>query len=206
MRNHTLSRAAVLVAAIAIPATAITSLAAAPAERRAAREVTLPAGTVLPLTLDSYVASDTSRIESPVRAHLRRPLRIDGTTVLPAGTPLRGYVTSARRSARVKGRAHVAFRFTSLSLDGERYRVQTSRVVRQAPGTKKRDVATIAIPAGAGAVIGAIADGKKGAAVGGAIGGAGGTGVVLSTRGKEVRLGRGARVAVRLLRPLRVTL
>jgi hypothetical protein len=133
-------------------------------------------------------------------------VRINGVTAIPAGTPISGYVTSAQRSARVKGRAHVAFRFTSLSLDGERYRVETSRVVRQAPGTKKRDVATIAIPAGAGAVIGAIADGKKGAAIGSAVGGAGGTGVVLATRGKEVRLGRGAAVAVRLLRPLRVIL
>jgi hypothetical protein len=207
MWNPTFSRVALLVAAISIPAAStVASVAAAPVERRAVREVTLPAGTLLPLTLDTYVASDTSRIESPVRAHLRAPVRIDGVTVLPAGTPLRGYVTSARRSARVKGRAHVAFRFTSLAVDGERYELQTSRVVRQAPGTKKRDAATIAIPAGAGAVIGAIADGKKGAAIGSAIGGAGGTGVVLSTRGKEVRLGRGAPVAVRLLRPLRVTL
>jgi hypothetical protein len=204
MRNHNVS-AALLVAALSIPAIATTHASPAPpAERRAVREVTLPAGTVLPLTLDSYVASDTSRIESPVRAHLRAPVRIDGMTVLPAGTRVNGYVTSAKRSARVKGRAHVAFRFTSLSLDGDRYDVQTSRVVREARGTKKRDAATIGIPAGAGAVIGAIADGKKGAAIGGAVGGAAGTGVVLSTRGKEVRLGRGAPVAVRLLRPLRV--
>lgn len=206
MWNRTRYRVALLVAAFSVPATTITSVVAAPVERRAVRQVTLPAGTVLPLTLDSYVASDTSRIESPVHAHLRKAVRIDGLTVLPAGTLISGYVTSAQRSARVKGPAHVAFRFTSLSLDGERYRVQTSRVVRQAPGTKKRDVTTIAIPAGAGAVIGAIADGRKGAAIGSAVGGAGGTGVVLATRGNEVRLGRGAPVAVRLLQPLRVTL
>jgi beta-glucosidase len=55
-----------------------------------------------------------------------------------------------------------------------------------------------------GAIIGGIADGKKGAAIGSAIGGGAGTVGVLSTRGKEVRLGRGAPVAVRLLRPLRI--
>jgi hypothetical protein len=198
-----ISRAALLATALST----ITTLAVAgPADRRGLREVTLPTGTVLPLTLDSYVASDTSRIESPVRAHLRRPVVVGGVTVLPSGTPLRGYVTEAQRSARVKGRARLAFRFTSLSVDGDRYDVDTSRVVREARGTKKRDAATIGIPAGAGAVIGAIADGKKGAAIGSAVGGAAGTGVVLSTRGKEVRLGRGAPVAVRLLRPLRVTI
>ena len=78
-------------------------------------------------------------------------------------------------------------------------------MARQAPGTKKRDAATIAVPAGAGAVIGALTKGKKGAAIGGAIGGGAGTGVVLATRGKEVRLGRGAAVGVRLLEPLTIS-
>lgn len=200
MWNRHVSRVAPLVAAFSLLATAA---GAGPAGRR---EVTLPAGTVLPLTLDSYVASDTSRIESPVHAHLRRPLVVDGVTVLPAGARVSGYVTDAQRSARVKGRGLVAFRFNTLSADGERYQVQTSRVVRQAPATKRQDAAKIAIPAGAGALIGAVTKGKKGAAVGTAVGGAAGTGVVLATRGKEVRLGRGAPVAVRLLRPLRVSI
>lgn len=199
MWNRHVSRVAPLVAAFSLLATAA---GAGPARR----EVTLPAGTVLPLTLDSYVASDTSRIESPVHAHLRRPLIVDGVTVLPAGARVSGYVTDAQRSARVKGRGLVAFRFNTLSADGERYQVQTSRVVRQAPATKRQDAAKIAIPAGAGALIGAVTKGKKGAAVGTAVGGAAGTGVVLATRGKEVRLGRGAPVAVRLLRPLRVSI
>ena len=172
---------------------------------RAVREITLPAGTTLPLTLDTSVGSDTSHVEDPVRAHLRSPVVVEGYTVLPAGTRVGGYVSDAQRSGRVKGRARFALRFTTLSFHDERYEIQTSRVARQAPGTKKRDAATIAVPAGAGAVIGALTKGKKGAAVGGAIGGAGGTGVVLATRGKEVRLGRGAAVGVRLLEPLTIS-
>jgi hypothetical protein len=190
------------IVAIALMAT-VTSAGAAGA--RGVREVTLPAGTVLPLTLDTPVASATSRVEDPVRAHLRRALIVDGREVLPAGTLVTGFVSEATRSARVKGRARVAFRFTSLSHDSERYRLQTSRVVREAAGTKARDAKSIAIPAGAGAVIGAIAGGKKGAAIGGAVGGGAGTGVVLSTRGKEVRVGRGAAIGVRLLQPVTVS-
>jgi hypothetical protein len=203
MSNRIVSRAALLAGAFSM----FTALAGAgPLERRGVREVTLPSGTVLPLTLDSYVASDTSRIESPVHAHLRRAVHVGGVEVLPAGTRLSGYVTSARRSARVKGRGLVAFRFTSMTVDDDQYRVSTSRVVREAPGTKRDDALKIGIPAGAGAIIGAIADGKKGAAIGSAVGGAAGTGVVLSTRGKDVRLGRGAAVAVRLLQPVRVVI
>ena len=169
---------------------------------RAYRDVTLPAGTVLPLRLDTPVASDASRVEDRVRATLRRAVIVQGTTVLEAGTPLSGFVTEAARPGRVKGRGRIGFAFTSLAHEGQRYSVRTSRVIREAPGTKKRDAATIAIPAGAGAVIGAVTKGKKGAAIGGAAGGAAGTGIVLATRGKDVRLGRGALVAVRLLEPL----
>jgi len=203
MSNRNVSRAALLVGAFSL----LTAVAGAgPLERRGVREVTLPSGTLLPLTLDSYVASDTSRVESPVHAHLRRAVVVDGVEVLPAGTRLSGFVSTARQSARVKGRGLIAFRFTSMSVAGDSYRVSTSRVVREAPGTKKDDALKIGIPAGAGAIIGAIADGKKGAAIGSAVGGAAGTGVVLSTRGKDVRLGRGAAVAVRLLQPVRVVI
>ena len=203
MLNRIISRTAVLAGTFSLLAAVAD---AGPAERRGTREVTLPSGTLLPLTLDSYVASDTSRIESPVHAHLRRAVVVNGVEVLPAGTRLSGIVTDARQSARVKGRGRVAFRFTSMSVDSDHYRVSTSRVVREAAGTKREDALKIGIPAGAGAVIGAIADGKKGAAIGSAVGGAAGTGVVLSTRGKDVRLGRGAAVAVRLLQPVRVVI
>ena len=201
MRNTVTHRLSLTVAAVLF---ASALLDATQAERRGMHEVTLPTGTVLPLTLDTAVASDTSRIEDAVRAHLRRPLIVDGRQILPAGTRVSGIVTEADRSARVKGRARLAFRFTSLSHDGERYGLETSRVIREATGTKKKDATTIAVPAGAGALIGALVDGKKGAAIGSAVGGAAGTGVVLSTRGREVRVSRGAPVGVTLLRPLRI--
>jgi hypothetical protein len=168
------------------------------------RAITLPAGTVLSLRLDSTVASDTSRVEDAVQAHLRRPVTMRGMTVLPANAPVAGSVTQATRSGRVKGRALVAFRFHSLNANGEEYRVRTSSVVRQAAGTKKKDAAEIALPAAGGAIIGGLVGGGKGAAIGAAAGGGAGTGVVLATRGKEVRLGRGALVSVRLTQPLTV--
>ncbi len=170
------------------------------------REVTLPAGTVLPVALDSYVASDSSRIEDPVRAHLRRSIELDGATVFPAGSTLVGHVTSARRSGRVQGRAYLAFRFESLATPSgsERVDIHTSAVALQARATKKKDALTIGIPAAGGAVIGALFGGKKGAAIGGAAAGGAGTAYVLSTRGREVRLGPGAFTSVRLSEPVTV--
>lgn len=181
--------------------------AAAPAATAAApafREVTLPEGTTLELSLQSAVASDTSRLEDAVRAELREPVVIDGTTVLPAGAELTGIVTGVERSGRVQGRARVAYRFDSISSSGNTYDVTTAPVSHLAPATKGEDATKIAVGAGAGAAIGALLGGGDGAAKGAAIGGAAGTGTVLATRGEEVRLGPGARVSTRLTAPVTV--
>src|SRR4051794_28729882 len=80
----------------------------------ALREVSLPAGTQLSVTLDTPVNSETSHVEQAVTAHLSNAVRIDGETVLSPGARITGVVTDATRSAKVKGRAHVAMRFDSL--------------------------------------------------------------------------------------------
>jgi hypothetical protein len=168
------------------------------------REVTIPAGTTLSVRLQSPIGSDTSRVEQRVNGTLTRDVRIGGVEALGAGAMLRGVVTNAERSGRVKGRANVAFKFDHISSGGTVYPISTRTVSRTAPGTKKRDAATIGIPAAGGAIIGGILGGGDAAVKGGAIGGAAGTAAVLATRGKEVRLGAGSVVTVRLAAPLTV--
>jgi hypothetical protein len=170
------------------------------------REVTIPAGTQLAVALDTPIGSDTSRVEEPVTAHLTRPVRMHGQTVLAEGTRVAGVVTDATRSAKVKGRAHVAVRFNSMTPSGadERYTIRTATVARTAAATKQKDALEIGAPAAGGAIIGALAGGKKGALIGTAIGGGAGTAVVLSTRGKEVHLGKGAALLLKLSAPLTI--
>jgi hypothetical protein len=115
------------------------------------REVTIPAGTVLSVRLNTAVASDTSRIAQRVDGRLTRAVRVGGVDVLNSGAMLRGTVTNARRSGKVKGRASVAFRFDQLSANGSVYRVSTRTVSHEAPGTKKKDAAAIGVPAAGGA-------------------------------------------------------
>jgi hypothetical protein len=180
---------------------------AAPAARAIGwREITIPAGTALPVVLDTSVGSDISRIEQPVHGHLARPVRINGSGAIPAGSTVSGFVTAARRPGKVKGRGYVAMRFSTLSVpdDSESYRIQTRAVARMAPATKEKDALKIGVPAAGGALIGGLVGGGKGAAIGAAAGGGAGTAVVLSTRGQEVRLARGATVLVRLVQPVRV--
>jgi len=172
--------------------------------RDAYRDVTIPSGTTLSLSLTSSMASDTSAVEDSVTAELTRAISIDGREVLPAGARLAGNVTQVDDSGRVKGRAMIAFRFTSLQAGGQRYDVQTAALRHVAPATKGEDATKIGIGAGAGAVIGGLLGGGDGAAKGAAIGGGAGTGVVLATRGKDVRLAPGADVTSRLTAPVTV--
>lgn len=168
------------------------------------REITIPAGTTLSLQLATAVSSKDSSVEDPVQATLRRPIVVDGETVVPSGAAVSGHVTEATRPGRVKGVARIGMRFNSLRVGDTRYDIRTAAVSRQADTTKKEDATKIGIGAGAGAITGAIAGGKKGAAIGTAVGAGGGTAVVLATRGDEVTLGRGTVVTARLARPVTI--
>jgi hypothetical protein len=166
-----------------------------------AREVTIPANTRLTVTLATPVASDASRVEDVVLASLAQPLVIAGTTVLPAGTELRGTILQSTRSGRVKGKASVAFRFDRLTVRNEALAIQTARISREAASSRSSDVKKGAIGGAIGAVVGGIAGGGTGAAIGAA---AGGTGTVLATRGNEVRLPAGTTVTTTLQKPLTI--
>jgi hypothetical protein len=168
-------------------------------------DVTLPAGTILPVALETSVGSDISRVEQPVSGRLRRAVTVGGAEVLPAGAVVSGHVTAARRPGKVKGRGLVAMRFTKLDTPGAgATEIKTATISRMAPATKQKDALEILAPAAAGAVIGRVAGGKSGAAKGAVIGGGAGTGVVLATRGKEVRLAKGAALSVRLTAPVTI--
>jgi hypothetical protein len=170
------------------------------------REITIPAGTELPIVLDTSVGSKTSRVEEPVRAHLSRAVSVDGQPVLPDGSIVSGVVTDATPAAKVKGRAHLAVRFDAITPRGgdERYRIETASVGRTAPAETKKDAIKIGAPAAGGAIIGAIVGGGKGAAIGAAAGGGAGTAVVLSTSGKETSLPVGSALRLRLTAPLTI--
>ena len=118
--------------------------------------------------------------------------------------------TDATRSAKVKGRAHVAVRFDSLDAARRRRALpasHTATIGRAAPATKKKDALKI------GAARGRRRDHRRAARrqegrgrSAAAAGGGAGTAVVLSTRGKEVHLAKGTPLTLRLSQPLTVRL
>ena len=178
----------------------------ASATASATMDVTIPAGTVLSVDLETSVGSDTSRVDQPVRGVLHHPLHLRGMNVLPTGTAVFGHVTTAQRPGKVKGRGVIAMRFTEIDTPGAgRTRISTQTVSRMAPASTKKDTLQILGPAAGAALIGGVIGGGKGATEGALIGGGAGTAYVLSTRGKDIRLGKGADVSVKLTAPATVT-
>lgn len=169
------------------------------------REYTVPEGTTLSLTLATSVSSDTSKPGDTVEATLNKAVSVGDREVLPAGSAVKGTVTAAQGSGKVKGLASMILHFTSLTPPGrdDRYEIDAS-YSEIADATKGADAAKIGIGAGAGAAIGGVLGGKSGAAKGTVIGGGASTAVVLATTGKEVEHRAGATLRVALRRSVDV--
>lgn len=166
------------------------------------RELTIPAGTALPIELETALSSETAAVETPVRARLKQAIVVDGVTALPAGAIVSGHVTTAERAGRVKGRASLAFTFNQVRADNMSAGIRTAPLSYVGEASKGEDATKIGAGAVGGAIVGGIVGGGEGAAKGAAIGGAAGTGVVLATRGKEVELPSGTDLAATLAAPL----
>jgi hypothetical protein len=166
------------------------------------REVTIPAGTSLPLEMTSTISSESAQVEAPVSARLRNALIVNGDTMIPAGSVVRGTVTDVERAGRVQGRAHLSFAFNEVSMNGGREDLKTNPLTFEAEASKGEDATKVGAGAVGGAILGGILGGKKGAAKGAAGGAAAGTGVVLATRGKEVTVTEGTDVTATLAQPM----
>jgi hypothetical protein len=156
------------------------------------------------VALATSLSSSTNKAGDTVLGRLVSDVTSDGQVLAPAGSELRGRVTAAASSGRVKGRARLAFAFDTLVVEGREYSISARETDITAEKSTKQDAAIIGGSAVAGGIIGAIADGKGGAGKGALIGGAAGTGAVLATRGKQVSLPAGTRINVKLTEPVAI--
>jgi hypothetical protein len=155
----------------------------------------VPAGTLLPIEIQTTLSSATSQEGDPVLAVLTEDVALDGFT-LDKGSEVRGRVTTAVAAKRVKGQARLALVFDAVMEKSERLVINTEPIDTMAASTRGQDKRVIAGGAVGGLILGAIKDGKKGAAVGTVIGAAAGTGAVLIMKGDEVEIPRGAKLSL----------
>ena len=195
-------------------------------ERRAQADVTLPAGTRIPLILINSISSKHARAGDKVYLESVYPVVVDGRILVPVGAYVSGSVTNVKRTGRVKGRGELHLRFEQIILPNGVIRSLVGRVgaldgrspedfdreegTIGAAGDKTGDAGDVAQTAAAGASVGAIAGAASGNAVrglgiGAAAGAAAGVARVLLTRGPEAVLERGAQLDMTLDRDLYFT-
>ena len=158
-----------------------------PAPRARAME-TVPASTALTVTLLDTVSTDASKEGDKFKATLAEPIVVNGKVVAEKGDKVNGTVKTVEEPGRVKGRARLELVLNDIMSGNQTYNVSTEPFIAVAGSSKDRDAGIIAGGAGVGAIIGAVAGGKKGAAVGAIIGGGSGTTAVLVTKGKQLKL------------------
>ena len=196
---------------------------AAPAAKPAPdAKVTVPTGTHLPLVLHNAISTRSARPGDPVYFETVFPVMVDGKVVIPAGSYVSGEVTQSKRAGRVKGKAEIAIRLTTMILPNS-YEVNLAAMPSNAgtgggettnnEGTiigdsdKADDAGTVirtteagtGIGAGVGAASGHIGEGVG---IGAAAGAAAGLAAVLLTRGPDAELPRGTTLDAVLDRPI----
>jgi hypothetical protein len=189
-----------------------TMMAAALACAASATEI--PPGAHVLLRMVNSISTRTARQGDYVYLQTATPLSVNGHIVVPAHSYVQGVVAHVRRSGRVSGRAELGIRLDTITLpEGRAFRF-TPRVASVDAGeggqqvdahestvkegaSTGQDVQRIAITAGTGAAIGAMADRSlSGAGIGAGVGTAVGLATVLLTRGREVEMRQGTTLDV----------
>jgi hypothetical protein len=168
------------------------------------RREEIPAGTALTLVLETGLSTATSREGQAVTARVERAVSEDGRVVLPGGSVLRGRVSEVDPSGRVSGRAHLAVKWDTLTVRGVSRRIETSDVAMTAEDNHGRDAKIIGGSTAAGAIIGGIVNGGRGAKKGAILGAGAGTGAVLINKGSDVEMPSGSRWTVRVKETVRL--
>lgn len=181
----------------------------------------VPARTRIPLVLVNSVSTKNAQPGDRVYLQTSFPIADSGRIVIPEGSYVTGTITEVKRPGRVKGRGEIYLRFDTLMLrngvqrdfrgtvsavDGSQPNLTEKEGKIEGDSSKGQDVSAIAGPSSTGAIIGAAADGGRGALIGSGAGAAAGMIGVLLTRGNEVQLLRGTSLEMQLDRELRFSL
>ena len=170
------------------------------------RQVTLNAGTLIPVRLIDGLSTQRNNAGDTFAGSLDQPLMVDGLVIAERGSRVEGRVVTADKGGKVSGVASLAVQLTRIHLsDGQTVSVQSENFERHAEQTRGTDAAKVGGGAAIGAIIGAIAGGGKGAAIGAGAGGGLGAGDVLLTRGKPATLPSETRISFRLSTPVTIT-
>lgn len=159
----------------------------------------IPAGQELDVRLQTELNSGTAQVEDRFEATTIVDLYQDERVLVPAGSVLRGVITSVDPASRTDRKGSLTVSFDQITVNGRSYPIRAT--VTQALESEgiRGETGRIATGAGVGAIIGGILGGFKGALAGILIGGGG---TVVATEGKDVDLPSGTVLRIRFDAPV----
>lgn len=154
----------------------------------------VPVGTEVDVRLQTSLNSGTAKVEQRFEATTVVDYLVGGKVVIPAGSMVRGFVSSVRAAGKVDRRGSITLSFDEIRVATRTYRLRAS--VTQAIDRKVgEDTARIGAGAAVGAIIGGLIGGGKGALLGVLVGGGG---TMAATEGTDVDLPAGTILRLRL--------
>ncbi|MCU1232518.1 MAG: hypothetical protein JWP63_485 [Candidatus Solibacter sp.] len=177
------------------------------AEAVRSRTRVLPAGTELPVRNEETIDSGKAVEGQTYAAEIANDVRdADGEVLIPRGSNAQLVIKSATKGGRFRGTSDLILDLVSVSIDGQRYRLDASDISekgRSGLGANKRTGAMVGGGAALGAIIGAIAGGGKGAAIGAGSGAGAGALTQILTKG-SIKVPAETILTFKLDAPLRV--
>ena len=164
--------------------------------------VVVPVGTEIDMRLQSPLNSGTAKPEQRFEGTTLVDVYLSGNVVIPAGSIIRGFVSSVRPASRIERKGSLTLSFDEIRINERSYRLRAS-VVKALDAKMTNDVTTIGAGAVIGGVVGGIIGGGKGAVVGVLVGGGG---TMAATDGTEVDLPLGTVLRIRVDQPLEISL
>lgn len=160
----------------------------------------VPVGTEFDVRLQTSLNSGTAKVEQRFEATTLLDYPAAGAVLIPAGSTVRGFVSSVRAAGKVDRRGSITLSFDELKVGTTTYRLRAS-VTSAMDGKSAEDMKRIGVGAVAGAILGGILGGGKGALFGVLVGGGG---TMAATEGSDVDLPLGTVLRIRLDQPLQV--
>lgn len=166
-----------------------------------ARTNEVPGGTEMDVRLQTSLSSGSSQVEDQFEATTLVDLMSGDRVLVPAGSTVRGVVSSVDKAGRLQRKGRLTLAFDRLSIQNRNYPIHATLTEALESGGYRDDAAKIGAGAGVGAIIGGILGGVKGALAGVLIGGGG---VVAATEGQDVELPAGTVLRIRFDEPVTV--
>jgi len=158
----------------------------------------IPAGQEIDVRLQTELTSDTAQVEDRFEATTVVDLFEGDKVLIPAGSVMRGLVTSVNRASRTDRKGSLTVAFNQVTVRGRNYPMRGTVTETIESEGIRGEAARIGAGSAVGAIIGGIIGGVKGALLGVVIGGGG---TMVATEGKDVHLPPGTILRVRMDTP-----